>query len=199
MKRYSNDEYIRGILEHDEVVLRHIYNENFRKVTQLVCTNNGNSDEAADVFQDAILVIYNKVKEGKLILTASFETYLYAVAKMVWKAEYRRKTGRMQDGDSGKELISDIDVQQNLIQNEKFKLVWFHFDKLTSNCQKVIRMVLDGLSIQEITEQMNFSTDQHTKNRRLRCKESLMKSIIKDPRYKELTDFSKNNDQFARW
>jgi RNA polymerase sigma factor (sigma-70 family) len=199
MKRYSNDEFIRGILEHDELVIRHIYNENFRKVSQLVCSNSGNPDDAADVFQESLIVIYNKIKEGKLILTASFDTYLYAVAKMVWKAEWRKKINFVSDEKANKELLADEDIQHNIVQDEKFKLVWEYFEKISSDCQKVIRMFLDGMSIDEVTNNMGYSSQQHTKNRRLRCKESLIKSIIKDPKYKELTNFRKDADQIARW
>lgn len=187
MKKYSNDELIRGIQEHDEAVLRHVYQENYKKIQQLVYKNNGNTDDAADVFQEALIIVYNKARDHKLILTATFETYFYAVAKLVWKAEYRKKKGIVLTDDFYDGTITEEEVQHNIMQDEKFKLVWSHFEKLTSDCQKVIRLFLDGCSITEVTEKMDYSSEQHTKNRKYRCKEALIKNIIKDPKYRELS------------
>jgi DNA-directed RNA polymerase specialized sigma24 family protein len=87
-------------------------------------------------------------------------------------------------------IMSDEDVQWNMIQNEKHQLVWHYFQKLTADCQKVIRLFFEGKSIREITEIMNYSSEQHTKNRRLRCKERLINIIMKDPRFNELVTTS---------
>lgn len=187
MKKYSNDEIIKGIREHDEEVLRHIYQDNFKKIRQLVCTNSGNPEDAADVFQESLIVIFNKIRNNNFILTASFDTYFYSVAKNVWKAEYRKKNGTILADSFSDEIITDEEIQHNLILDEKFKLVWTYFEKLTADCQKVIRLFLDGHSTAEVTEKMNYNSEQHTKNRKYRCKETLIRNIINDPKYREFS------------
>lgn len=81
MKKYSGEEIIQGILNRNEKIIYHIYVENYRIIKQLVKTNNGSDEDADDIFQDAIMVIYRKVKENNFNLYVAFSTYLYAVAK----------------------------------------------------------------------------------------------------------------------
>ncbi len=188
MKKFSNDEIVRGILEHDDKILLHIYEENYKKIEQLVVSNYGNKDEAADVFQESLIIVYDKIRSNNLTLTAYFDTYLYGVAKLVWRSLLRKKNNTVPAELLKERLVEEDDIQKNLIQNEKHQLVWHYFQKLTTDCQKVIRLFLDGKSIREITQIMNYSSEQHTKNRRLRCKERLISLLLKDPKFKELAN-----------
>ncbi len=200
MKKYSGEEIIQGIFEHNEKVIYYIYEENYRIIKQLVRTNNGNDEDADDIFQEAIMVIYRKIKEGTLNLYVSFGTYLYAVAKKIWQNELKRRMQKTCSIDNCENLQDEDDVIINLIKNEKHKLVWKHFEKLSKDCQKIIRMFIDGHTISEVTRIMNYSSEQHAKNRRLRCKNSLITSIINDPQFKELKNEKEEDfNQLRRW
>jgi RNA polymerase sigma factor (sigma-70 family) len=200
MKKYSAEEIIQGIFDHNERVIYYIYEENYRIIRQLVKTNNGNDADADDIFQEAIMVIYRKIKEEKLNLYVSFGTYLYAVAKKIWQNELKRKTQKVGNLDNYDDLNSEDDIESDLIKNEKHKLVWRHFENLSKDCQKIIKLFIDGHSISEVTKIMNYNSEQHTKNRRLRCKNSLITHIINDPQFKELkNEKAHNSSPMPRW
>jgi len=200
MEQFSNEKIIEGILSNNSKILQYIYSENFSKVKQYICTNGGSEDEAADVFQESILVIFEKARKEKLVLRVKFSTYLYAVAKIVWMAYLRKNRRELEDGYFV-ELETDYgigEVDKYIIENERYKLVWRYFENLSKDCQTIIRLFLDGKSIEEVTQLMNYTSEQHTKNRRLRCKESLIKKIMADPKYKELCNEFKI-DKINRW
>lgn len=200
MKKYSNEVIIQGILDHNREVLQHIYLENYRKIKQLVTTNNGSADEADDIFQESIMVIYNKVQKHELKLSASFGTYFYAVANILWRNELKRKKTHTNDEREVISLLDESDIVGEYEKNERHKLVWHYFEKLTDDCKKVITLFIDGHSITEVTEMMGYSSEQHTKNRRLRCKNTLIEHIMSNPKYKELITEPKVQDEQAnRW
>ena len=200
MKKYSGEEIIQGIFNHNEKIIYYVYEENYRIIRQLVKTNNGNDADADDIFQEALMVIYRKIKEEKLNLYVTFGTYLYAVAKKIWQNELKRKSQKACNIEDYDDLSSGDDIEKELIKNEKHKLVWKHFENLSKDCQKIIRMFIDGHSISEVTKTMNYSTEQHTKNRRLRCKNSLITHIINDPQFKELkNEKAQDSNQIPRW
>ena len=186
MKRLSDGEIIRGILEHDETVLKVVYQDQFSVIKQLVKMNNGDDDEANDVFQDAIIVIYNKIKKNDLKLHVSFGTYLYSVAQNIWLSELKRKRRKVENFEKLEIISEETDVHEDIVRSEMHKMVWQHFEKLSKDCQKVIKLFIDGKSISEVTQIMNYSSEQHTKNRRLRCKNALVLHVTNDPLYKEL-------------
>jgi RNA polymerase sigma factor (sigma-70 family) len=200
MKKYSGEEIIQGIFTHNEKVIYSIYEENYKIIRQFVKTNSGNDADADDIFQEAIMVIYRKIKEERLNLYVSFGTYLYAVAKKIWQNELKRKAQKNCSIDDCDDLNSDDDIEIDLIKNEKHKLVWRHFENLSKDCQKIIKMFIDGHSISEVTKTMNYSSEQHTKNRRLRCKNSLITHIISDPQFKELkNEKAQDSKNIPRW
>ena len=60
----TDSEVILGILNNSESVLKRLYLAYFPMVLQLIINNNGNEDDAKDIYQEAIIILYNKVKEG---------------------------------------------------------------------------------------------------------------------------------------
>jgi RNA polymerase sigma factor (sigma-70 family) len=201
MKKYSGEEIIQGILNHNEKIIYYIYSENYRIIKQLVKTNNGTDEDADDIFQEAIMVIYRKIRDNNFNLYVAFGTYLYAVAKNIWQNELKRRSQKINTTDNFEEIQDgDNDIFVNLVKNEKHELVWHYFEKLSSDCQKVIKLFIEGKSIAEVTKIMKYSSEQHTKNRRLRCKNSLISQIINDPKFKELKDEKAQDiNQSSRW
>ena len=196
---YTTDDIVRGIKEKDEKVIHFLYKDNFKKIAQLVKMNNGTEDDACDVFQDAFMIVYDKLRNDSLVLNVSIGTYLYSVARFVWLKELKRNKNNSPIKEEDFRELQDDDIHSIFIYNEKHDLVWQHFEKLSKDCQKVIQLVLDGKSISEVTGIMNYSSEQHTKNRRLRCKDSLIKRVIKDSRYNELGNLKILQEQTARW
>lgn len=200
MKKYSADEIIQGIIDRNERVIYYIYEENYRIIQHLVKTNNGNNADADDIFQEALMVIYHKIIDKNLNLYVSFGTYIYAIAKRIWQNELKRRSQKACNLEDCDDLLDDEDIEKELIKNEKHKLVWRHFEKLSKDCQKIIRLFIEGHNITEVTKIMNFSSEQHTKNRRLRCKNSLITHITNDPKFKELkNEKAKDFNQLPRW
>jgi RNA polymerase sigma factor (sigma-70 family) len=202
MNKIGTDEIIQGILNSDENIIKYVYSENYIVIRKFINDNTGNDDETADVFQDAIMVIYNKAKEGNLNIYVSFGTYLFSIAKRLWYDQLRKKSQKNIVSDlQGIDVIDDVDeFDYESTYNERHKLIWKHFEKLTEDCRKVIKLFIDQHSITEVTGIMQYSSEQHTKNKRFRCKNRLIELIIKDPQFKTLKNEKvKDNDKIGRW
>ena len=103
--------------------------------------------------------------------------------------------------DSGNDYNSqELEVLDIIDYNEKLKLFREKFEELSEDCKKVLRMFLNNIPIKEITQSMGYSSDQHTKNRRFRCKKSLVEKIRKSSKYKELRNEKNQDDRdLPRW
>ena len=82
---YKTDEQLlQGFRENDDrawsVMLN---NKDLRKmIYSLVIKNSGNEDDAIDVLQDALIVLYEKVQLGTFELTVKLTTYIYGVSRI---------------------------------------------------------------------------------------------------------------------
>src|SRR6476646_9526815 len=68
----------------DDRALERLYRQHYPMVAQLVRTNSGSDDEAKDIYQEAIIVFYEKARQPEFVLTCQVKTYLYAVARRLW-------------------------------------------------------------------------------------------------------------------
>ena len=51
-------QYVKGVLENDPHVLKKIYQDHLSGIIAMVKKNNGSVEDAKDVFQEAILIVY---------------------------------------------------------------------------------------------------------------------------------------------
>lgn len=188
MINYSNEEILNGILRNDNVILQHIYKSFYYKVNLLVKKNNGDNEDANDIFQEAIIVIYRKLKANELLLSCSFETYLFAVCKYLWlKNLTRQKTEKdIIMENSSLESEYDIDFMEMADKNERYKLFQKHFQMLGSDCQKLLQLFFDKTPLKQIAQIMGFNSEKYVKKRKFKCKEYLVTSIKQDVHFKKL-------------
>lgn len=181
-------QYIEGIKSNNRNLVREIYNLYLPSVIKLVRSNKGNRDEARDIFQEALLLIYEKAQQPDFELTSSFKAYLLGICRYLWLRQLKKKyrSDLTIEGDEGYTIKDDLEVL--ISEEEKWKLMRMKFALLGKDCQRVLQLFFDGHSLKEIAEKMNY-TEKTAKWKKFSCKEKLSKSIKKDPRYRELVEF----------
>ncbi len=191
MANYTNEELLQGILRNDNLVLQHIYKNFFYKINFFVKKNSGDDDDSNDVFQEAIIIIYRKLKANDLVLDCSFETYLYSVCRFVWlKQLEKRKTERekIKDNHEFNVDIYDNSFEKTVELNEKYRLYQKHFKNLGKDCQKILQLFFDKVPLRQIAQIMGYQSDKYAKKRKYKCKEYLVKSIKQDIEYKKILE-----------
>ena len=65
MKTGSNERLLlKGVAENNRKAIETIYLDNFRMVQTMIVANNGSSDDAKDIFQEAMIVLLEKARSG---------------------------------------------------------------------------------------------------------------------------------------
>lgn len=189
MINYSNEEILNGILRNDNVILQYIYKSFYYKVNLFVKKNNGDNDDANDIFQESVIVIYRKLKANELVLNCSFETYLFAICKYLWlKNLTRQKTEKDMIMENSSMEEYDHDFMEMADKNERYKLFQKHFQMLGSDCQKLLQLFFDKTPLKQIAQIMGFNSEKYVKKRKFKCKEYLVTSIKQDINYKKIVN-----------
>ena len=187
MQVIQAEEILDGLRNRDTNVLDYIYKNFFHQIKVFVNQNNGSDEDAQDIYQDAVLVIYQKTKKENLTINCSFSTYLYSVCRLLWlKQLEQRKQRKMFVEESVKFVELEDDIANLYDSNEKYKLYQDHFKKLSYNCQKILELFLARIQLKEIARILGFKSDQYVKKRKHQCKEKLIASIKSDPRFNEI-------------
>lgn len=176
----KDKELIAQIKKGDEKALDYIYKKNFKSIIKMVLNNRGTEDEAQDIYQDALIVLWQKVQKDDFVLTSKLSTYLYAICKNLWLKELERKSKLI---GTEKDEVEFIDFEQK----ERIKIIHDCIDSLGDTCKKVLTYYyFDGMSMQEIAKKLGFANADTAKTKKYKCKKEL-DSLIKS-KYKA-TDF----------
>lgn len=177
---------IEGIRIQDKLILKSIYESYFPTIKRLVADNYGSEQDAKDVFQEGIIIIYRKIKDGNFNLTSSFKTYIYGVCRYIWIKELsmRREDTRKLEGYIEYEEVPDI-VFDEYEKNEQYKLYQKHFKRLEKDCQKLLQLFLKKVALKDIAQVLGIESHQYIKRKKYKCKEQLVRYIKSDPKFKE--------------
>lgn len=184
----SELELLQQLRQKNSQALQKVYQANFGVVKQMILNNNGSEQEAKDVFQEAILVLYEKLQESSFELTCQIRTFLYSVARRQWLkklSEKRKVAGKVEDFA---EFISfdAQELEEMDVQEEKMKAVQLAFTELGEPCTTIIQdYYLYKLSMQEISEKMGYTNAQNAKNQKYKCLQRLKKIFFKNYRVEE--------------
>ena len=167
----TDNEIIEHIKAGDERSLDYLYQQHYKMMTKLVLKNSGTEDEAKDVYQDALIVFWQKVKNDNLVLTSKISTYLYSVCLNLWRKELDRKK-RLSNEEVDANVIIDFD------QKERIEIVNKVIQELGGTCKKVLTLYyFDGLSMTDIANELGFANADTAKTKKYKCKKELDKKI----------------------
>jgi RNA polymerase sigma factor (sigma-70 family) len=167
-----------GLKSRNEKILKSYYKLFYCGIRHFVLKNNGSEEDAKDLFQDVLLVLFQKVRSDSFLLTCSLGTYIFSVSRLLWFKELAKRK-HVSAASFILEDYADIDrdIHETAELNERLEIYRKNFESLSEDCQKVLRYFIEGMSIAEITRKMGYKSEQHTKNRRYRCKLSLIRQI----------------------
>ncbi len=182
----SDREILQGIAENNREIIKTFYRDNLRYIRKYIIQNSGTKEDVEDVFQDAMIVLFQKLKSDSVILNAGLNTYFFGICKNIWMKRLRRKNKVLVHGGSfenekqlSETIIDDMD------QKERKNLYRNYFLRLSESCQELLTMVFKGKSMREIGELTGY-TEQYARKKKFECKKNLLECIEKDPLYDEL-------------
>lgn len=186
---YSDEEILRGIRMRSKPILEYVYDDCYPLIKNMITKNSGNVEDVQDIFQDAMEILFRKVKKGKLDLRCKFKTYLYSICQNLWlqKLEKRKKDKIIfRNVAQTTELTEEDLIEIYDEEKEKNRIYQKHFLGLAKDCQDILRLAASRAPIGEIAGKMGYKTEKYAKVKKFRCKEELKRRIMNDSDYKLL-------------
>lgn len=181
----ENDYYIKGIKDNNFAVLNDIYENSSKAIVQYVLKNSGNLDDAKDVIQDGLIIIFKKVQEDKLVLSAHFNTYLFSVCRFVWLKKLKKKGNKEVTLDNIEELKDKDDIHRRYELQERDNIYYSAMMSLSDECKKILQLYFERLKGSDIANEMGY-TIEYVKRKKYKCKNKLMSIVKSNPLFKEL-------------
>lgn len=164
-----------GIRRGDSHAIQSLYDEYFPMVFHLVVTNSGNEDEAKDIFQEAVMVLYDRAQDPEFGLRARLKTYLYAVCRRLWLKQLSQQHRSFTDvADYEDHLPIDDDLERHKKEDADFVLMDGALEQLGEPCKTIILdFYISNLSMQEICDKFGYTNAENAKNQKYKCLQRL--------------------------
>ena len=180
----NDEQLIAQLKKRDKKALTNVYQDYKTEFFRFMSRYNAERNTLEDIFQDALIVLYENAQAGKLDqLKSTLKTYLFATGKFMLFKYFR---------DSKKEIHTDEsyvfnnyeqavieDVYEDEGPDRRQQLLIANFKKLGDKCREILELFyLQGLRLEEIMTVQGYENKNVVKSQKSRCLKTL-KDLIR--------------------
>jgi RNA polymerase sigma factor (sigma-70 family) len=157
--------------------------KHFPMIRKLIRSNGGNSKDAEDIFQEALIILIRKAKDQDFRLTAQLSTYLFSVCRFLWKDQlkqlsntqitYDAATGMTGDAATYLTESEEAGLYTEVEKENRAKLAEKVLQELKDRCREILLFFYqDRLSLKDIATRMGYNSENTAKNQKYKCLEA---------------------------
>lgn len=162
---------LRGLAKNDSKAVEQLYKSHFSMIQHFVENNNGSFDDARDIFQEAMIALYEKVKSDSFVLTCQIKTYLFSICKHLWLKRLQQVGKYSTPLDFEEESIS---VEADLDDFQKKDAAFAIMDRALNSLGEPCKGLLEGYylnkkGMQELAADFGYTNADNAKNQKYKC------------------------------
>jgi len=167
----NEQKLLEGLAQNDRKAIETIYKQHFNMVQSLILSNNGYPDDARDIFQEAMIVLYEKARSGSFELNSQLKTYLYSVCRRLW---LKRLSQQQRFSPEVENLEETIPVEEELERHEQrnkdFLVMEQSLKHLGEPCKSLLEAYyLEKKNMVEIAADFGYTNADNAKNQKYKC------------------------------
>ncbi len=184
----KNSVILNALLTGDSRIIQKIYKNNFLRVKQFILQNNGQPQDAEDIFQMALLQLSVRYKKEKFVIHTSFDAYLFTVCKNLWRRELNKLKIKVTNKEVFELKDKNTDMALALLEQKKWEIFQDCLAKISDNCKEILKMYFAKIPYSEMVKKMNYSSETVVRQRVFKCKAKLTKMIKNNKNYQALKE-----------
>lgn len=186
---YNDVALLDGLSEGDHRASKVIYTVYYPIISKWIFSKGGDAESAQDVFQDGLIVLYQKSKDPEFCLTCKIGTYLFAVCKRLWFKKFQQKHYQYElpvDFSDEEQPVSGNlrDEQQDVayfLENEhNYEVLQRAMEELGEPCGQILKaFYIEKKSMQDIAAVHQYANMETAKVQKYKCLGRLKKIYFK--------------------
>ena len=172
MKAESNDnDLLEGLARNDSRSIEILYKQNFGMIQSFITQNSGSYDDARDIFQEAMMVLYEKAKDKNFQLTSQIKTYLYSICRRLWLKRLQHNQKIVAPSDTLQELIPvEEEIEQKVKLDNDFEMMDVSMKSLGEPCKSLLEAYyIHKKHMTDIAEEFGYTNADNAKNQKYKC------------------------------
>lgn len=178
---HSEQELLKELATGERIATEQIYSKHYPIITKWIRNNGGTESDAADVYQEAMVILYEKAQTEDFRLTCKIGTYLFSISKNLW---YKKINKSQKQPDSLSEpgfeekldraYEDDINVHHE--RENHFRQLDDALEQLGEPCSSLLKAFYQqDKSMTEIALQFGYTNPDNAKTQKYKCLTRLKK------------------------
>lgn len=162
---------LKGLAENDKNSIEILYRENYISIQSFVLNNNGSVDDARDIFQEAMIVLYEKSRLATFSLTCQVKTYIYSICRRLWLKRLQQLGKFTTQVESLEEIVPvEEEVEDHEKRNEDFVIMEHAMAKIGEPCKSLLdAYYLKKKNMQDIAGEFGYTNADNAKTQKYKC------------------------------
>jgi RNA polymerase sigma factor (sigma-70 family) len=167
----NEKELLKGLARNDKNAVETIYREHYKIIQTLIINNNGLADDARDIFQEAMIVLYEKARSGDFELNCQIRTYLYSVSRRLWLKRLQQLNRYSSDLVSTDNVVAvEDDLEEHNRRDAEFDMMNKAMGNLGEPCKSLLEaFYLKKKNMQEIATDFGYTNSENAKTQKYKC------------------------------
>ncbi|HTL07374.1 MAG TPA: sigma-70 family RNA polymerase sigma factor [Chitinophagaceae bacterium] len=184
---FQEKELLKGLAKSDKTAAESIYKDHYSMVQALIINNNGSADDARDIFQETMIVLYEKARSGSFELNCQLKTFIYAVSRRLWLKRLQQLQKFSGQIEQMEETVPvEEDLEQHDQADEQFKAMEKSLLNLGEPCKSLIEAYyLQKRNMTEIAASFGYTNADNAKNQKYKCLMRLKKLFFAQHKNKD--------------
>jgi RNA polymerase sigma factor (sigma-70 family) len=181
--------FIEGIRKGDKKVLDEIYKKFYPRTQYMVTRNSGTEEDARDLFQEALMAVYDRINGRPMELTCQFGTFLYSICRNLWLKQLRKRSVHFVDvTEAEADLPAPDELEEVTLWHDRYQLYMRKFAEIGEQCRQLLLRFMQGADMKTIAAEFGFASESYAKKRKFKCKEQLIQRIMEDADYNRVAN-----------
>lgn len=182
------DSFLHALVQGDSKIVKKIYTTSFPLVKKFILNNKGNTQNAEDIFQKALLQIAVRHRKEGIEIKSNFNAYLFTVCKNLWRRELNKHKKWVTNKEEIEQVSEYVDDSYAVIEQKRQELFIEKLNEISGNCKKILSMFFAKMSYAEIVAETDYNSETVVRQRVFKCKKKLTELIKEDKRFNSLKD-----------
>ncbi len=167
----KENELLKGLAAGDSASVASIYKENYAVIQSFILANNGSVDDARDIFQESMVVLYEKALDPSFSLNCQIRTYVYSVCRRLWLKRLQQRKKYPIQIDSLEEIVPVEDALEDHEQrNNDFLMMEQAISRIGEPCKGLLdAYYVHRKSMQEIASDFGYTNAENAKTQKYKC------------------------------
>ena len=162
---------LKGLAQSDKASVEAIYRDNYAIIQSFILNNNGSVDDARDIFQEAMVVLYEKSRDTTFSLNCQIRTYVYSICRRLWLKRLQQLSKFGTQVESLEEIVPvEEEVEEHEKKNTDFLLMENAMGKIGEPCKSLLdAYYLQKKSMQDIAAEFGYTNADNAKTQKYKC------------------------------